>query len=364
MLVGLARRMSRGGAILVLVGPFAAMGCARSELLGEIGPVDAQSLDGPAESSEEAGVVDVGAGDSATDDASKPTVLVVAIDGSGQFVSVSDAVASISDGNRLAIEIDIRPGIYREKLTISNKNNIALVGEDPLTTVITFADDATSAGGTMKSASVSIVADDFSATNIGFTNSTTVDGAQAVAVFLKGARIQFFNCRFVSFQDTIYAQSGTQYFRNCLIEGDDDYILGGATALFHDCEVFQNVDAGVAVTAPNTDMSVPYGFVFLGGMLTADSSVKPGAVALGRPWGAYGSTLFIDTFLGSHISPVGWVPMNNNDLTFARFAEYRTTGPGADVSMRAPASRQLTDAEGAAITIPVVLGGWVPSFSR
>ncbi len=40
----------------------------------------------------------------------------------------------------------------------------------------------------------------------------------------KGSRQQFTNCRFLSYQDTLYTNTGTQYFKDCYIQGDTHYI--------------------------------------------------------------------------------------------------------------------------------------------
>jgi pectin methylesterase-like acyl-CoA thioesterase len=298
-----------------------------------------------------------------TETGSVTTKIVVAGDGSGQFLTVQSAVDSLPMGNAAPVEIDVKAGTYDEKVTLANRSFVSLVGDDPLTTIITFNQDANAAGGTAKSASVSISASDFSAKNITFQNSTPASGAQAVALFVNGSRQQFSNCRFISYQDTIYASTGSQYFRDCYVQGSDDYVIGAATAVFQSCTLY-NAAGGVAVTAPNTDPATPFGFVFFGGALTASSSVATGSVALGRPWGPYGSATYVGTSLGAHIIPVGWVPFSPNNLTNARFSEYQTTGPGADPASRADASRQLTATEAAALTLSNLYGGWVPSFSQ
>jgi pectinesterase len=155
--------------------------------------------------------------------------------------------------------------------------------------------------------------------------------------------------------DTLYTHSGTQYFRDCFIQGTVDYIFGGATAVFENCTTY-TVEGGTAITAPSTEESVPYGIVFLGGETTASAGVSSGSQALGRNWRPYGATAYIRTELGDHISDVGWVPMGDNSLDTARFSEYQTTGPGANPGARASQSRQLTDQEAAAYTVDNIFG--------
>jgi pectinesterase len=56
--------------------------------------------------------------------------------------------------------------------------------------------------------------------------------------------------------------------------------------------------------------------------------------------------------------------MGTNTLDTARFSEYETTGPGANVGARAPQSKQLTDQQAASYTLATIFGAWVPSFSK
>jgi pectin methylesterase-like acyl-CoA thioesterase len=209
---------------------------------------------------------------------------------------------------------------------------------------------------------VKVTASDVSLENLTIEN-TTGPGVQAVALMAQSERAQFRNCRFVAYQDTLYTHSGTQYFRDCYIQGNVDYIFGGATAVFEDCSLY-TIEGGTAVTAPSTDSDVPYGIVFLGGEATADSSIGAGSQHLGRNWRPYGSTTYIGTWLGDHISSDGWGPMGGNSLDTARFAEYETTGPGASPTTRVPQSRQLSEAEAAAYTVDNIFETWTPSFSR
>ena len=60
----------------------------------------------------------------------------------------------------------------------------------------------------------------------------------------------------------------------------------------------------------------------------------------------------------------GWHNWNDtdNDKT-ARYAEWKSTGPGAGTTSRAPWSKLLTDPQARAITVDQVLGDWNPTAS-
>ena len=297
-------------------------------------------------------------------------VVTVAQDGSGQYSTVQAAVRSISSSNTTPTQIRIAPGTYHEKLSI-DRPHLTLCGQTGRTseTILTYGDNANTPDGnggtigTSGSASTNISASDVSAQNLTFENSTPLGGSQAVALRVTGSRVQFRNCRFLSYQDTLYVHSGSQYFRDCYVAGNVDFIFGAATAVFDGCTI-HNASGGTAVTAPSTEQATPFGLVFLGGELTASESVRSGSVALGRNWRPYGAATYLGTTLGEHISAVGWVQMGDNTLDTARFSEYQTTGPGANPGARAPQSHQLSDAEAAAYTVQNVFGTWTPSFSR
>jgi pectin methylesterase-like acyl-CoA thioesterase len=288
------------------------------------------------------------------------TLFEVASDGSAQFNTVQAAVDSAS-GNEPTI-IRISPGTYYEKLDIQS-SQITLCGQmgQEANTLLTY-DDSASDVGTSGSYSVRIGGDDVSVENLTLENSTG-SGVQAVALLAQGNRLQFRNCRFIGYQDTVYTHSGSQYFRHCFIQGSVDYIFGGATAVFEECTMY-NIEGGTAITAPSTEEGVPFGLVFLGGEVTAHDSVSNSSMALGRNWRPYGSTTYIGTELGDHISAVGWVPMGDNTLDTARFSEYQTTGPGANPEARASRSSQLSDAQAATYTVANIFGSWTPSFSE
>jgi pectinesterase len=65
--------------------------------------------------------------------------------------------------------------------------------------------------------------------------------------------------------------------------------------------------------------------------------------------------------MDKHIIPEGWNNWKNpaNEAT-ARFAEYNSTGPGANSSQRVKWSKQLTEDEVKKYTIKNIFGDWNP----
>lgn len=202
--------------------------------------------------------------------------------------------------------------------------------------------------------------------NIEFDNVTFVNSAgqvgQAVALHVEGDRCVFRNCKIIGNQDTLFAsgENSRQYYDRCYIEGTTDFIFGAATAVFQRCTIKSKKNS--YVTAASTPASHQYGYVFLNCRLVADTPATK--VYLGRPWRLYAATAFINCELGAHILPEGWHNWSKPEAEkTARYAEFKSYGPGANPAARVPWSRQLTEEEAAAATAENVLRGsdyWDP----
>lgn len=290
---------------------------------------------------------------------------VVAKDGSGDFFTVQEAINAVPDFRKNErTTILVREGVYKEKLIIpESKINVSLIGEDgAILSYDDYADKKNIFGenkGTSGSASCYIYAPDFYAENITFENTSGPVG-QAVACFVSGDRVFFKRCRFLGFQDTLYTygKRSRQYYEDCYIEGTVDFIFGWSTAVFNHCQIHSKRHG--YVTAPSTDEGGPFGYVFYDCRLTADEGVDK--VYLSRPWRPYAKAVFIRCDMGKHIIPEGWHNWNKSEAEKTVFyAEYKSTGEGANPDARAPFSHQLTSLDGYDIE-KVLMGddGWNP----
>jgi pectinesterase len=300
----------------------------------------------------------------------KPTEIVVATDGSGQFKSVQEAIMSVPAATaKSPVIIRIKPGTYRELIYLQReKRFFRLIGEDAARTVLTYNLNANLAGtdgkpiGTFRTPSTQIDADDFVAENLTFENSAGPVG-QALAVRVDGDRAVFRNCRFLGWQDTILLNRGRQYFENCYIQGHVDFIFGAATAWFERCDIHALRDG--YITAASTPADVAFGFVFSGGTITGAPNVK---TYLGRPWRAHASVTFLNTQMSEVVRPEGWHNWNfpEREQT-ARYAEFGSTRPGANSQTRVRWAKQLSKSEARTITIRKVLSGtdrWNPKLAK
>lgn len=293
------------------------------------------------------------------------------------FTSIRAALAALEANPELPRTIYVRNGIYEERLEI-RLSDLTITGESREHTIITGGLGALSEmpdgskRGTFRTYTVLLDADRITLSNLTIEN-TAGDGrtaGQAIALYADSDALILHNCRLLGHQDTLFTGPlpptekqrggfigpkefaprivGRQYYRGCFIEGDVDFIFGGACALFEDCEI-HSLDRGEEIngyaTAASTPMGEPLGYTFYRCRFTGEC--PDGTVYLGRPWREYAQTVLIDCELGAHIRPDGWHDWNKPEAhEHTLYAEYRCTGAGALTAQR-PSWTQLWDAKNA-----------------
>lgn len=266
--------------------------------------------------------------------------------------------------------IGIAPGTYHERLNITqNHTNITLIGmgHGPEDVVITNSLNAKQAGGTFFTETVEVSGTGFEADNVTFENSAGNTG-QAVAIVVRADRAVFKHCRFLGYQDTLFADYGRQYYVDSYIEGAIDFIFGNATAVFDHDEIHAN-GPGYLTAQSRTSADQNTGYVFVNSKVTAGPEVSGAdgnrsGTYLGRPWRPFARVVFMKTGLPAQVNPEGW---NNwgkesNEKT-AWFAEFDNTGPGAATASRVPWAHSLTAKEAMHFEPRVFLAGpdrWNP----
>ena len=302
--------------------------------------------------------------------------IYVAADGTGEYSSVQRAIDAAPDSGGV---ISIAPGVYREVVTIS-KPNLHLRGasNDATKAVIVFHKSAGDSNGTFNSATVNVRSDDFVAENITIANDFNSthpqlpQGSQALALSVTADRAKFQNVRLLGNQDTLYVGSKgcspgngepctvtRQYFENCYIEGNVDFIFGDGKAWFENCEIHSTPHQGGYITAQGKHYaSEDSAFVFDHCRLTAAPGIHD--VWLGRPWRAWATVTFANSDMGDHIAAAGWRewhPGETKYLETAMYSEYGSSGPGAHPSERDPHTHRL---ESFPLTLTEFFGGWNP----
>ncbi len=293
------------------------------------------------------------------------------IEGTTEFPTIQMALDHhpfAGPGGRVSIQI--APGTYHERLNITqNHTNITFIGmgHGPEDVVITNSLNAKQAGGTFFTETVEVNGTGFEADNVTFENAAGNTG-QAVAIVVRADRAVFKHCRFLGYQDTLFADYGRQYYVDSYIEGAIDFIFGNATAVFDRDEIHAN-GPGYLTAQSRTSADQTTGYVIVNSKVTAAPEVsgadgKRSGTYLGRPWRPYARVVFMKTELPAQVKPEGW---NNwgkesNEKT-AWFAEFDNTGPGATTASRVPWAHPLSAKEALHFEPNVFLAGpdrWNP----
>ena len=101
-------------------------------------------------------------------------------------------------------------------------------------------------------------------------------------------------------------------------------------------------------------------------MCIRDRPRTAGIVALGRPWRPHASVIYLHTRIDANVIPAGWVEWPRfgvPSLPLAYYAEFDSTGPGANPAARESYSHLLTPAEAANFSPALILAGadgWNP----
>jgi len=319
---------------------------------------------------------------------------VIDPNGNGDFTSLQAAVDAVNGGGRAPVILLVRPGEYHERVIV-NKDNLRIIGEDAEKTVVTWsacaldkAPDGTDRG-TFLSFTMLVTGCNVEIENLTVRNDAG-DGrqvGQAVALYAAGDRGTYRRCRLIAHQDTLFCgpmmekvtadilprasraeevpsvgdcplTRSREYFEDCFIQGDVDFIFGPYRCYFERCTLFMN-ERGGWYTAANTPQEQPYGLVFHRCRLTG--ACGTGAAFLGRPWRKFARTVFLDCEMDEHVAPQGFADWNEEKKVTDRYAERGTLG--ADMARRHPAEKMLMEAEAACISMSAVLGGcdnWRP----
>ena len=204
-----------------------------------------------------------------------------------------------------------------------------------------------------------VVGTGFLARDLTVENASGPKKNQAVALRVNADLAAFYRCSFVGYQDTLYAHSLRQFYRDRDVYGTVDFVFGDAAVVLQGCNLYaRRPDPGQknAVTAQGReDPNQNTGIVVQGGKVAAAADLIPVLANfssyLGRPWKLYSRTVFAQTKIEGLIHPRGWLEWNGSfALDTLYYAEYRNRGPGANTSARVawPGYHVLTNATDAA----------------
>ncbi|KAK4476712.1 hypothetical protein RD792_015872 [Penstemon davidsonii] len=292
---------------------------------------------------------------------------VVALDGSGRYRSIVQAIYEAPSYSNRRYVIYVKKGVYKENIDMKKKKtNIMLVGDGIGKTVITGNRNFMQGWTTFRTATVAVSGKGFIARDITFRNTAGPQNHQGVALRVDSDQSAFYRCSMEGYQDTLYAHSLRQFYRECSISGTIDFIFGNGAAVLQKCNIFTREplpQQKVTITAQgrkdphqSTGFSIQDSFVY---------ATKP--TYLGRPWKEYSRTVFINTYMSGMVQPRGWLEWYGDfALATLWYGEYRNYGPGGSVSgrVRWPGYHVIRDASTASFfTVGRFIDGmsWLPA---
>ncbi|MFL5304958.1 MAG: pectinesterase family protein [Polyangia bacterium] len=288
----------------------------------------------------------------------------VALDGSAPFCSLQGALDFVPTNNTAAVAITVASGTYHEIVYFKSKSNVTIRGASRDGTIIEGVNNDNLNPGTKARALIGgDGANGLTITTLTIRNQTPQGGSQAEALRLESCdKCVVTDATIISLQDTLL-WSGRLYAKNCLIEGNVDYVWGTGAVYFDSCELRTIGRTGVIVQARNPASS--YGYVFVDSKITADAGLT--GIALARIDDTVypaSHVAYIDCQLASGIAPTGWTITGGGSTSMLRFWEYQSVDPGGqpvNVGQRAAGSKQLSASAAAMMRDPtVVLAGWQP----
>ncbi|CAH8356682.1 unnamed protein product [Eruca vesicaria subsp. sativa] len=308
------------------------------------------------------------------------TVVVNPNDVNGDaFKTINDAVAAAptkAESENGYFVIYVVAGVYEEYVTVpSNKSYVMIIGDGIDKTIITGNRNVIDGSTTFASATLAVIGRGFMAANITVRNTAGPTKHQAVAVRNSADMSAFYKCSFEGYQDTLYAHSLRQFYRECDIYGTVDFIFGNAATVLQNCNIIPRLPLQGqfnAITAQgrsdpnqNTGISIQNCRIIPSAELVSSNySVK---TYLGRPWKEYSRTVYLQNFMDGFIDAKGWNEwMGDFALNTLYYAEFNNTGPGSETAYRVnwPGYHVINETEAVWFTVSSFIVGdsWLPSM--
>ena len=257
----------------------------------------------------------------------------------GDYETLREALESVRYDEKAHILLE--EGVFREKI-FSEKADLILEGAGMDKTTLLWEDGAFHTKekgrrlGTFRSFTCFFGGGKITLKNLSIENraGAGAKAGQAIALYLEAREAFLCHVRLSSCQDTLFLsplpekerepggfygprcfndrRDSKSYFRDCLIEGDVDFIFGGGDAVFFACRIRSLNRAGEGargyVTAPSTKEQ-GLGFAFFSCSFISEPGLPKESVYLARPWREEGRAMFIDCQFGEHVKKeffCGW----------------------------------------------------------
>ncbi|CAE6423213.1 unnamed protein product, partial [Rhizoctonia solani] len=274
--------------------------------------------------------------------ASSPPTGSITVGSKGKYSTLAAALKDTSSNTYF-----VYSGTYTGQTTIT-RANIKIYGQTNDaqaygSNTVTFTDNkpASTAGGDPQSATIHI---------------KLIKGFQLLQPKCRQlGKFACYACQIKGYQDTLLAESGTQFYGKSYIEGAVDYIFGQHASIWITKSTLKSIGNG-CITASGRSSADNFYYVI------DNSTIEgTGTVYLGRPWGSYARVIFQNNNIGSDVVAAGWQAWNSATprTDHVLFGEYNNKGTGAWRSGRASFATKLS----AGVSITTVLGStsWIDS---
>ncbi|CAN0885571.1 Probable pectinesterase/pectinesterase inhibitor 40 [Linum grandiflorum] len=270
--------------------------------------------------------------------------LVVAKDGTGNFTTISEAVAAAPNSSHTRFVIYIKTGAYFENVEVDKKKmRLMFIGDGIGKTVVKANRNVVDGWTTFRSATVAVVGNGFLAKGITIENSAGPSKHQAVALRSGADFSAFYQCSFVGYQDTLYVHSLRQFYRDCDIYGTVDFIFGNAAVVLQNCNLYarkpnpnqKNIFTAQGREDPNQNT----GIALHNCKIAAAADLIPVKAQfktyLGRPWKLYSRTVVMGSYIEDVVDPAGWLEWDGSfALSTLYYGEYMNRGSGSNTTRR------------------------------
>ncbi|XP_038877946.1 pectinesterase 3 [Benincasa hispida] len=301
--------------------------------------------------------------------------VTVSKDGKGNYTTIKDAVAAVPKKSKQRFIIYVKEGLYEENVILDkSKWNVMMYGDGRTKTIVSGRLNFIDGTPTFSTATFAVAGKGFIGKDMGFINTAGPAKHQAVA-FRSGSDLSVISgCSFDGYQDTLYAHSNRQFYRDCDITGTIDFIFGNAAVVFQNCNIRPRQplpNQFNTITAQGKkDINQNSGISIQKCTFSAYNDNLAAPTYLGRPWKEFSTTVIMQSEIGGFLQPVGWKEwVSGQDPPSSIFyGEYQNSGPGSNVDKRvkwAGYRPSLTDAEAGKFTVGTFLNGedWLPATS-
>ncbi|XP_059294787.1 putative pectinesterase/pectinesterase inhibitor 38 [Lycium ferocissimum] len=296
----------------------------------------------------------------------------VAKDGSGNYKTITEALHAAPKQSKKSYFIHVKAGVYHENVTVpTDKTNIALVGDGMGVTIIAASKSEKKGFATPNTATLEVYGSGFIGMKMTIRNTARAIGGQAAALtsatYFNGFA-SYYQCSFEGFQDTIFAQIGSAFFRECKVYGTIDFICGDGKAIFQNSAIYARTPLpgqGIRMLAPGSDnFTQNPGLVLQNCTISPAADFKKSSVRsfLGWPWKNQGKGVIMSSYINDFIDPQGWTPNPNVKIIY--FAEYNNRGPGSGTKGRVKWSKIIDKTEAFKFTVRNFMHGdkWIPNI--